>query len=321
MHAAFISHFGDSSVIQIKTIEPQAPIGGEVQIKITSAGLNRADILYREGRHYMRPATFPARIGYEGAGIVTAVGPETQAAIGERVALFPCGFDVTTQGALAQTVTVPYAQTISTPAHISDHDAGAYWMMYLTASGALLPYVKKDATVAISAASSSVGMAAIATCRALGAFPIALTTQIETKWDALLAAGAHEVLDIRASDLAKQLKAIDVAFCAVSGPVINSYTKALKPGGRIIQYGLLDASPWTPHVGLMIGKHIALEYFNIVQLLENPMQLAETIAFIQTHIGKALPIHMHQTFPLNDLVRAMEVMEANRHVGKIVILP
>jgi NADPH:quinone reductase len=325
MRAVQITGFGSIEVLSLAMVEPTEPQGDEVRIRLTSCGLNRADSLYREGKHYVRPKIFPARIGYEGAGIVEAAGPEARYQPGARVAVLPCSFDPTSQGALAETMTISSRFVVPTPQKVTDKDAGALWMAYLTAAGALLPHVKAGDFVVITAASSSVGLAAIALCKYVGAKTITTTTSPE-KVERLKQSGADHVICVKQQDYVKSVRDIcsevSVVFDAVSGPLVNDHIRVTQRGGHIIVYGLMDPAPWTPHIGLMIGKQLHLDAFNIASLASEPARVAKLVEVIDQGINEELlPLHVDRYYPLEQVSEAQRYLESNQQFGKIVVLP
>src|SRR5262244_2575392 len=114
MRAVKFSGTGDASVLRVEDVPAREPGPGEVRVRVTSAGLNRADINYRLGRYLVRTPG-ESRSGFEGGGIVEATGPGAAFAIGARVGVLPSSFDVVTEGACAETMTVPEAVVVPTP--------------------------------------------------------------------------------------------------------------------------------------------------------------------------------------------------------------
>src|SRR5438874_2322319 len=136
MRAVVFTGTGDPSILRVVDLAARQPGPGEVRIRVTSAGLNRADVNYRAGKYLLRTPG-ESRSGFEGGGVVDAVGDGAPFAIGERVGVLPSSFDVVTEGAAAESMTVHAATVVRTPSTVSDRDAGAIWMQYLTAWGAL----------------------------------------------------------------------------------------------------------------------------------------------------------------------------------------
>src|SRR5579871_4993798 len=82
--------FGGPEVLQIEDLPSENPGPGEVRIRVEAFALNRADQLFREGRHSVRNGPMPSRIGYEAVGTIQAIGPGvTGWAVGDRVASLP----------------------------------------------------------------------------------------------------------------------------------------------------------------------------------------------------------------------------------------
>src|SRR5882724_1535365 len=189
---------GDPSILTLVDVPARAPGPGEARLRVTSVGLNRADANYRAGKYLIRTPG-ESRSGFEGAGVVEAVGPGTTSVkVGDRVGVLPSSFDVVTEGAAAESMTVPAAVLVRTPGTIDDRDAGAIWMQYLTAWGALVEIAALGPGdwVVVPAASSSIGIASIQLCRTLGAKVIATTTSAD-KVEALRRFEPDAIVDTR----------------------------------------------------------------------------------------------------------------------------
>src|SRR5262249_39104087 len=151
----------------------------------------------------------PARLGYEAAGTVAAVGPGVQGfKVGDAVSTIP-NFSLNAYGLYGEGANAPVHALTHHPASLSSAEAAAVWMQYLTAYGALidLGQLTKGDKVLIPAASSSVGLAAIQIANRVGAVPVALTRG-QAKRQALLDAGAAHVIVTDAQDLVKEVLGI-----------------------------------------------------------------------------------------------------------------
>lgn len=185
---------GGPEVLEFVDVQVPAPTAGEVQIRVHAIGINRAEIMYRNGQYVIEPE-FPARLGYEAAGVVQAVGENVdEFTIGDLVSVIP-SFMFNEYGMYGEVVNAPVHAIVKHPENLSFEEAAASWMMYVTAYGALVEYGNLQAgqNVVIRAASSSVGLAAIQIANMLGANPIALTRTSE-KSEMLLKAGAAAVI-------------------------------------------------------------------------------------------------------------------------------
>src|ERR1700730_15186387 len=188
------SKTGGPEVLQIENIAVPPPASGEVRIQVKAIGLNRAEVMFRLGQ-YLEEPKFPSRLGYEASGTIEAIGPGVKGfSIGDIVSTIPS----TSQGkygVYGEMATVPVQFVVKHPSSLSFNEAAAVWMQYITAYGALIDiaHIKKDDYVVITAASSSVGLAAIQLCNLVGTTPIAVTRTNDKKAQLLKAGAAHVI--------------------------------------------------------------------------------------------------------------------------------
>ena len=192
---------GGPEVLQLDELPLPEPGPGEVRLRVKAIGLNRAEVMFRMGRYLAQPE-LPSKIGYEASGIVEAVGPGVdQSWIGKTASTVPA-FAVNVYGVYGEVTVVPVYAIAQYPEKLSYEEGTSIWMQYLTAYGALIQQGKlaKGDFVLITAASSSVGIAAIEIVRAEGAISIA-TTRTSKKKAELLALGADHVIATEEEDL------------------------------------------------------------------------------------------------------------------------
>lgn len=329
MKAAVFEKTGPADVLKIVEIDKPSPGKGEVLLRYTSAGLNRADTLFRAGM-YLQTPRLPSRSGMEGAGVVEAVGEGVERfKPGDRVAALPGMIDTSAQGACAEYGVLPERLLIPTPKSVSDQDAGAVWMQFLTAWGALahVVNVKPGQVVVVTAASSSVGLAAVQIANDMGATTIATTTSAD-KVGAIRANGAAHVVDVKNEDYGKRVKEIsagkgaDVVFDPVAGPMVAEHVKATRQGGTIFLYGVLDIRPIPLNPGLLLGKNINLRGYTLFPLVADPAALANAVAKISERLDDGrFRLNVDRRFPLAEVAEAHRYMESNRQIGKIVVNP
>src|SRR5262245_33609668 len=289
MRAVKFSGTGDASILRVEDVPARDPGPGEARVRVTSAGPNRADINYRAGRYLVRTPG-ESRSGFEGAGIVDAVGPGTSVEVGSRVGVLPSSFDVVHEGACAESMTVAEAVLVPTPERLSDRDAGAVWMQYLTAWGALVTIadIGPDDWVVVPAASSSVGIAAIQVGAARGARVIATTTSAD-KVEVLRRFAPHAIIDTRAEPYVERVRELTggrgarVIFDPVYGPLVNDHIRAACAEAIVFVYGALDRTPLTLELGSMLRKNIRLQGYTIGPLLMDPARRAAAVAGITHH--------------------------------------
>lgn len=318
---------GAPDVLKIENAEPQKPGPDEVLIDVRAIGLNRAESMWRSGAYIEEPK-FPARIGYEAAGTVAAVGDKVEGLeVGQRAASLP-GFSQNNYGAYGEQVLMPAKAVVPTPDNLSDEQAAAIWMKYLTAWGALIDIAElaQGDSILIPAASSSVGLAAIQIANMVGATPIALT-RTSKKADALKAVGAAHVVATEEQDLVAEVKNITddkpprIAFDPVGGPAVETLAAALAPSGVLFQYGALSTEPTPLPLFSVLGKTLTIRGY---LLFEFTLKLGEKLErgkeFVLKGLadGKLKPV-IAETFPFDKVVEAHKSMEANQHIGKLVL--
>lgn len=317
---------GSADVLEIKNVDLPAPSADQVQIAVRAIGINRAEIMYRTGQYVIEPQ-FPARLGYEAAGVVTAVGAKVTAfRSGDIVSVIPA-FSFSDYGMYGEVVNAPAHAVVKHPQNLSFEQAAASWMMYVTAYGALVEYgeMKKGDHVLINAASSSVGLAAIQIARMRGAIPIAMTRTSE-KRALLLEAGATAVIASKEQNVADEInritegKGLRIVFDPVGGPDVAEIAKVMSDGALFFQYGALDSRDLSIPVFAILGKHLTFRGYELFEITTNPEKLARAKAFVSEGLGSgALQPPIDKIFTLEQIADAQRYMESNGQVGKIVV--
>jgi NADPH:quinone reductase-like Zn-dependent oxidoreductase len=341
MRALILTKANNAESLELIEAPTPEPKTGEVRLKLTSAGLNRGDLLYTQNRYFIKPDS-GSRIGFEGGGIIDKIGPntDTQFCIGDQVGISPMGFDVASQGCIAEYGSYPTKALIKSPLGLPNKDAGAIWMAYFTAWGGLIDSGKlvKGETVVITAASSSVGIAAIQIANMIGAIPIATTTS-EDKALALIKVGAKHVItqvkDSSTTQLNSQInhyvnkikaytsnKGSDLVFDAVTGPMSHALIKGSKREGRIVIHGMLDRLPMDVHAGVLMKRLLTLKGYTVDQTLTHKKNKAIAINAIREGFSTSqLKPTIAKHFSLSQFKEAFSYLRSNQHIGKIVITP
>ncbi|MCA1498167.1 MULTISPECIES: zinc-dependent alcohol dehydrogenase family protein [unclassified Bradyrhizobium] len=317
---------GGPDVLRIETIDVPPPATGEVQIRVKALGLNRAEALLRRGT-YIERATFPSGLGVEAAGIVDAVGDDVTSFVpGDVVSIVP-PLSMVRWPAYAELATFPAELIVKHPPELGFKKAAAVWMQYLTAYGALVDIARlgRGDIVAITAASSSVGIAAIQIANRVGATAVALT-RTSAKLGALRDAGAPHVVASDEDDIRARLEAIAgsngvrVVFDAVGGPAFEPLTAAMSPGGILIEYGGLSPEPTPFPLFNVLTKSLVLRGYLVHEIIRDPARLAQAKAFILDGLSdRTLQPVIARTFRFEDIVEAHRFLESNDQFGKIVV--
>jgi NADPH:quinone reductase-like Zn-dependent oxidoreductase len=317
---------GGPEVLRIEELDVPPPGKGEVQIRIHALGLNRAESMFRSGQ-YLEEPRLPARLGYEAAGTVAAIGPGVEGfKIGDAVSTIP-SFSLNAYGLYGELANAPAHAVTHHPASLSWVEAAAVWMQYLTAYGALIDIAKlsRGDTVLIPAASSSVGLAAIQIANKVGAVPVALTRG-SSKRQVLLDAGAAHVVATDEQDLVEEVSRITggqgarVVFDPVGGPTFAKLAKATARLGTIFLYGALSTEPTPLPLFDVLGKWLTVRGYVLMEITSDPKRLERAKQFINEGLaeGSLKPI-IARTFPLEEIVEAHRYLESNQQIGKIVV--
>ena len=319
---------GTADVLRISHETTREPGANEVRLQVRALGLNRAEVMYREG-NYTETPEFPARIGSEASGTIEATGPGvTHLQIGDRVSTFP-GFSMNRYGVAGDTAIVPASHVMRIPAPLSFEEGAAIWTQYLTAYACLIQVgqLRRGDLVAITAASSSVGLAAIQTVNDAGGVSIAITRKVE-KRPALLAAGAHHVIVTDTEDMSRRVAEISngagarIVFDPVAGPFLEKLAEIVASEGTIIEYGWLQpGAPTFPLVPALI-KGFSVHGFHLsYQLIPHRDRLEAALGYVASRLEKGAfrPLLAERSFTLDRIADAYRYMESNEHLGKIIV--
>jgi NADPH2:quinone reductase len=317
---------GGPEVLKIEEAEPAAPGAGEIRLRVHALGINRAEVMFRMGQ-YLEPPQFPARLGYEAAGVVEAVGAGVGGfAPGDKVSVIP-GFSLSQYGVYGEWAVVPAAMAVKHPETLSWEEAASIWMQYMTAYGALIDVgsLQKGDAVIITAASSSVGLAAIQIVNQIGAVSIA-TTRTGAKRAALLRHGARHVIATGEQNLAEEVKRITggkgarLSFDPVAGDSVNALAEAAAIGGMIIIYGRLSGQPTPFPMMPALGKWLSMRGYTLGELVGDAAQRERGVKFVLDGLASgALKPVIAKSFPFEQIADAHRYMEGNEQIGKIVV--
>jgi NADPH:quinone reductase-like Zn-dependent oxidoreductase len=317
---------GGPEVLRIENIDVSPPGPGEVQITVKALGLNRAEALMRAGT-YIETPPLPSGLGLEAAGIVKMVGEGVDGfAPGDAVSVVP-PISMARHPAYGELATFPAEHIVKHPPSLDWEAAAALWMPYLTAYGALIDIARLRSRdlVVITAASSSVGLAAIQIANMIGATTIAVT-RTSRKRQALVANGAAHVIASTEEELQTRLReiagsnGIRVVFDAIGGPIFEPLTAAMSSGGILIEYGALSPEPTPFPLLAVLEKTLTLRGYLVHEIVRDPARLAVAKAFILDGLasGTLKPI-IDRRFSFDEIIEAHRYLESNEQFGKIVV--
>jgi NADPH2:quinone reductase len=317
---------GGPDALQIDDLEIGAPKAGEIRIRVRALGLNRAEAMFRSGG-YIEAPRLPSLLGYEASGEIEAIGEGvTGFAIGDAVSTLPA-FSMSEYGVYGEVAIVPAHAVVRQPGSLTWSEAAAIWMQYLTAYGALVEIggVGAGDAVVITAASSSVGLAAIQIVNAASATSIAVT-RTRAKREALEAAGARHVIVTDSDDLVAETLRITegagarLVFDPIGGPGVEALAEAAAVGGTIFLYGALASAPTPFPLFSAIRKQLTLRGYTLFSVTRDAQKRERGVRFVLDGLatGRLGPI-IARSFPLERIVEAHHFLESNEQVGKIVV--
>jgi NADPH:quinone reductase-like Zn-dependent oxidoreductase len=317
---------GGAEVLQVEELPIPEPAAGEVRLRVKAIGLNRAEVMFRNNQYLYQPS-FPSKLGYEASGVVEAVGPGVDSnLIGKTMSSVPA-FAADAYGVYGEVAILPEGALTAYPSKLSYVEGTSIWMQYITAYGALVHHgrLTKDDFVLITAASSSVGIAAIEIAKAEGAVSIA-TTRTSKKKAQLLSAGADHVLVMEEEDLVTRVKEIThekgarIIFDPIGGPGLEALAQAAAQEGTIFVYGALSPEPTPYPLFPALMKSLKFQGYTLFELTLNASLLRKATQYVYDGIeaGKFSP-RIDRTFTLSEIIDAHRYMEENQQIGKIVV--
>jgi NADPH:quinone reductase-like Zn-dependent oxidoreductase len=316
---------GDASVLKLEELPKPKPGEGEALLKVEAIGLNRAEVMFRTGKYLDQP-NFPSLIGYEASGIIESVGPGvTGLKPGDRVSSIPA-FHMDKYGTYGEYVVLPAYALAPYPQHLSPVEGTSIWMQYITAYGIIeFGGLKKGQHLLVTAAASSVGLAAIQIAKFVGATSIA-TTRNQGKAAALRDAGADFVINTGSEDLVERVEKITagkgfaLAFDPIAGPGLEALANAAGYQATIMEYGALDPGPTPYPLFAALRKGLNIRAYTLFEINTDPERSARARKFVTEGLtsGVLKPI-IAKTFKLEEIVEAHRYMESSEQIGKIVV--
>jgi len=323
MRAIRISEWGGPEVLELaEDVAAPEPGENDVLVRVTRAGINYADTHARENSYLARYA-LPLTPGAEVAGVVERDGGGFTA--GERVVA------LVGTGGYAEYVAAPAATTFAVPEGISDAAAVALllqgltaWHLYRTSA-----QIRPGESVVVHAAAGGVGSLAVQLGKPLGAGRVIATASTENKRALALELGADAAVDVTREDLSAALveanlgERVDVVLEMAGGSVFDASLDALAPFGRLVTYGIASREPNQVASGALMRKSRAVVGFWLMHCLTRPVELVD--APLQELFERAaageLRVVEGETYPLSEVRRAHEDLQARRTSGKLTLDP
>jgi NADPH:quinone reductase-like Zn-dependent oxidoreductase len=321
MKSWWIKTVDGSMALEMRDIAVPEPKAGEVRIRIRAAALNRGEFIAGHGLH---TASVARQAGFEASGEVTAIGEGvTRWKLGDRV-MGRC------DGAFAEHGCMTAEEVFAMPTRLSWEQAAASTVVYLTVYEALMAQGRVSAGewLLVAGISSGVGVAALQVGKALGLKVIGTSGSLN-KLERLKGLGLDVAVHTRGGDFvpavmqATQNKGADWVVNNVGGSVFESCIAAMGFQARLAMVGYVDGQV---HSGIDLSALHAkrLQLFGVSNKMRNTDHRIAAAKAMERDLlplladGRVTPLVDH-VFALDDLPLAQECMQANQHLGKLVV--
>lgn len=323
MRAIAISAPGGPEVLVEQRVPVPEPAADDVLIEVAAAGVNRPDVLQRQGRYAPPPGASPLP-GLEVAGRIVAAGSAVDpAVIGQRVCVLTPG------GGYAEYALAPYAQCLRLPPDFPFEQAAAMPETLMTVWHNLFEraYVAEGDTVLIHGGTSGIGTMAVALCRLFGITTI-VTCGSDDKCCAALDWGASFAINYRSDDFVEATRRITdgagvtAVLDMVGGDYLPRNLNCLAEDGRHVSIAVLGGGKAELPIGQIMVRRLTLTGSTLRP--RSPAFKAALVDEIRRTVwpsvaaGELRPA-MDRVFPLAEAAAAHARMEAGDHVGKIVL--
>ena len=326
MKAIEISAHGAPDVLRLVERPDPATTAGELLIRVAASGVNRPDVLQRKGHYPVPPGTSDLP-GLEVAGrVVDGDRDAMQAAgfaLGDRVCALVAG------GGYAELCVAPVGQCLPSPANLSDIEAASLPETFFTVWSNVFDRARlqRGETLLVQGGSSGIGVTAIQMAKAAGARVI-VTVGSDEKAAACLALGADHAINYRTHDFGAEVLRItekrgaDVVLDMVAGNYVARELKCLADDGRLVFIAVQGGVEAQIDAGVVLRRRLTITGST---LRPRPVAFKSAIAaslrdkvWPQVESGAIKPV-IFKVFAAADAAAAHELMESNRHIGKLVL--
>lgn len=326
MKAVEISAFGAPEVLRLCD-RPMPEAGeGELLIRVGASGVNRPDVLQRTGNYPVPPGASDIP-GLEVAGVIESGDAAAMAAaglqVGDRVCALVAG------GGYAQYCVAPVAQCLPVPEGLDDVAAASLPETFFTVWSNVFDRARLQAgeTLLIQGGTSGIGVTAIQMAKALGARVI-VTAGSDDKCAACLALGADHAINYKTQDFVRAVAdftegcGVNVVLDMVAGSYVARELDCLAEDGRLVFIAVQGGVKAEINAGTVLRRRLTITGST---LRPRPVAFKAAIASaLHEHVwpllasGRIKPV-IYRVFDAGDAAAAHELMESNRHIGKLVL--
>lgn len=310
---------GGPEVIEVG-VEELAPLeAGQARVRVEAAGLNHAETLIRSGNYPVR-LPFPYPLGGEGAGVVTATGPDVSFAVGARV----CWGAVL--GSCATLITAPASMLVPLPDSLSFEDGACLPVAALTAGGLARVWPLRGRSALVWGAAGGVGRTLVAILADQGVDVIGIASG--RRVDGVRAAGAKHVVDRATADVPAAVRAytggrgVSAVFDPIGAATYDTSLQLLAPRGCLINYGELSGPAPDINLHALFPGSIFVTKYNGMRWVEGLGEFAALIGEGLAMAAKrpAVISDIAGRFPLDRAADAYRLLESGAG-GKVLVQP
>jgi putative PIG3 family NAD(P)H quinone oxidoreductase len=324
MIAVEISQPGGAEVLHpVERPVPQ-PSAGEVLIRVASAGVNRPDLMQREGKYPPPPGASDIP-GLEIAGTIVSCGDEVERwSEGDQVCALVAG------GGYAEYCTAPAGQCLPLPSGVDVIAAGALPETFFTVWANVFDRgrLKPGESILVHGGASGIGTTAIQMAHAFGARVFA-TAGSSRKCAACLQLGAERAINYRTESFvdvimdATRGRGVDVILDMVGGDYFGRNLELLALEGRLLQIAMLHGAKVELNLARLLRQRLTVTGSTLrARAVSEKADIAtalEKAVWPLVSAGQIKPV-IDATFPLRDAAAAHRRLEASEHIGKIVLV-
>ena len=322
---AIVAHaIGPPEDLKIDEMPDPEPGPGEVLVDMRAAAVNFPDLLVIEGKYQIVPP-HPFVPGKEGAGTVAALGEGVDGlSVGDRVMV------QVEWGTYAEKLVLPADHCFPMPDGMGFEEAAAMGIAYQTAHFALVARagVKAGDRVLVTAATGSVGIAALQLARAFGCTVLAGVTTM-SKADVARENGADHIVDLTVENLRDSIRdqvkeacgAIDVVLESVGGEVFDGAVRALDFEGRAVIVGFTGGEIASFRTNYALLKVISVTGVNWSAYRDRDPEWVQRVQreLFDLHGEGRIAIPVQAVLPMADYVKAFDVIRGRRVRGKVIL--
>ena len=321
MKVVEVSQAGAPEVMRIAEATRPAPGAGEVLIRVAAAGVNRPDLLQRQGKYPPPPGASPV-MGLEVAGTIESVGAGAAWRTGERVCALTPG------GGYAEYCVAPGLQCLPVPGGLSMEEAAGIPETFFTvwANVFQIGGLKQGERILVHGGASGIGTTAIQLAREFGA-TVFVTAGTEEKCEACKQLGAAAAINYLKLDFVQEIRTltvhgVEMVLDMVGGPYAARNIECLAMRGRLVQIAVQQGAEATVNLAKIMQKRLTVTGSTMrPRTVADKGQIASELKERVWPLLEAarVKVIVDRVFPLGEVVEAHRHLEAGQHVGKVIL--